>query len=73
MRAFCTTLNDSLDDDPRQKLRPNLARTIGTAEDRLDEERSWMAMDWLIRTYTPTWLTVAGLTRQHSSWRHDLQ
>jgi len=61
LRAFCTTLNDSLEDEPRQRLRPYLARTIGTADDELDEMRSWMAMDWLIRTYTCTWLGVAHL------------
>ena len=61
LRAFCTSLNDSLDDAPRQKLRPYLARTIGTADDGYDETRSWLAMDWLIRTYTPTWLAAAGL------------
>ena len=61
LRAFCTALNDSLEDEPRQRLRPYLARTIGTADDGLDEVRSWMAMDWLIRTYTRTWLGVAHL------------
>jgi hypothetical protein len=61
LRAFCTTLNDSLEDEPRQRLRPYLARTIGTSDDGLDEARSWLAMDWLIRTYTPTWLSVAHL------------
>jgi hypothetical protein len=61
LRAFCTALNDSLEDEPRQHLRPYLARTIGTGDDGLDEARSWMAMDWLIRTYTPTWLSVARL------------
>lgn len=62
LRAFCTALNDSLEHAPRQRLRPYLARTIGTADDALDEARSWMAMDWLIRVYTPTWLGVAHLT-----------
>jgi hypothetical protein len=62
LRAFCTALNDSLDEAPRQRLRPYLARTIGTAHDGLDEARSWMAMDWLIRVYTPTWLGLARLT-----------
>src|ERR1700744_1475634 len=61
LRAFCTALNDSLEQDPRQRLRPYLARTIGTADDGLDESRSWLAMDWLIRTYAPTWLSFAGL------------
>lgn len=61
LRAFCTTLNDSLEDEPRQRLRPYLTRTIGTADDGLDAARSWMAMDWLIRTYARTWLRVAHL------------
>jgi hypothetical protein len=62
LRAYCTALNDGLDDAPRQRLRPYLARTIGTADDGLDETRSWMAMDWLIRVYTPAWLGLARLT-----------
>jgi hypothetical protein len=61
LRAFCTALNDSLEDEPRQRLRPYLTRTIGTSGDGLDERRAWMAMDWLIRAYTPTWLSVAHL------------
>jgi hypothetical protein len=62
LRAYCTSLNDSLEDGPRQLLRPYLARTIGTADDGLDEERSWMALDWLIRTYAPAWLAAADMT-----------
>ncbi len=60
VRAFCTTFNDSLEEGPRQRLRPYLARTIGTAGDGLDEMRAWLAMDWVIRVYTPTWLAAAG-------------
>lgn len=62
LRAMCIALNDGLDQEPRQRLRPYLARTIGTAEDGLDTWRGWMAMDWLARTYTPAWLQLAGLT-----------
>jgi hypothetical protein len=61
LRAFCIALNDGLETRPRQRLRPFLARTIGTAEDGLDQQRAWMAMDWLIRKYTPTWLARAEL------------
>ncbi|MBV8987972.1 MAG: hypothetical protein JO372_05350 [Solirubrobacterales bacterium] len=61
LRAFCVALNDGLEDEPRQRLRPYLARTIGTSADGMDVARAWMAMDWLIRTYTPTWLAAAGL------------
>jgi hypothetical protein len=61
LRAICIALNDGLEDGPRQRLRPYLARTIGTAGDGLDPARSWQALDWLIRSYTPTWLALAGL------------
>jgi hypothetical protein len=61
LRAICIALNDSLEDGPRQRLRPYLTRTIGTADDGVDEARSWMAMDWLIRAYAPAWLRVGGL------------
>lgn len=61
LRAMCIALNDGLEHEPRQRLRPYLARTIGTSEDGLDMDRGWMAMDWLIRTYTPAWLHAAGL------------
>jgi hypothetical protein len=61
LRALCISLNDGLADGPRQRLRPYLTRTIGTAGDGLDEARAWLAMDWLVRTYTPAWLSLAGL------------
>jgi hypothetical protein len=62
LRAFCVALNDGLEENARQRLRPYLARTIGTRHDGLDEERSWMAMDWLIRVYACAWLELAGVT-----------
>jgi hypothetical protein len=62
LRAFCTSLNDGLEDIPRQRLRTYLPRTISTSGDGLDDRRGWMAMDWLIRVHTPTWLSAAGLT-----------
>lgn len=60
LRCYCFELNDSLPDQPRQKLRSYLARTIGTAGDGLDEQRAWMAADWLIRANAPAWLSLAG-------------
>lgn len=39
LRLFCISLNDRLTNDLRQKLRPYLARTIGTADDGRDQER----------------------------------
>jgi hypothetical protein len=61
LKSFCIAFNDGLPDDRRQRLRPYLARTIGTKGDGLDEKRAWMCTDWLIRVYTPTWLAKAGL------------
>jgi hypothetical protein len=61
LRALCISLNDGLPDGPRQRLRPYLTRTIGTAGDGLDEGRAWLAMDWLIRTYAPRWLSLVSL------------
>ena len=61
LRSMCIALNDGLDQGPRQRLRPYLTRTIGTAGDGLDTTRAWMAMDWLARLYTPAWLRLAGL------------
>jgi hypothetical protein len=61
VRALCVALNDGLDCAERQRLRPYLTRTIGTAADGLDESRAWMALDWLIGVYAPTWLHSAGL------------
>jgi hypothetical protein len=63
VRAVCIALNDELDHEPRQRLRPYLARTIGTSGDGLDVSRGWMALDWLIRDYTPCWLALAGLEK----------
>jgi hypothetical protein len=67
LRAFCRTLYEAMEDEPQQRLLPYLGRTIRTADDGLDETRSWMALDWLIRVYAPTWVDAAGLP--HSATR----
>ena len=55
--AFGRTLNDGLDDERRQRLIPFIPRLVGTAGDpEGDEARAWMATDWLVRVFTPTWL-----------------
>lgn len=59
LRAICIALNDGLEDAPRQRLRPYLARTIGTTGDGRDPERAWLALDWLIRSFAPAWLQTA--------------
>ena len=60
--AFLRSWNDALDDETRQKLKPYAAKVIGTAGDGKDEQRAWMAVDWMSRTYLPVWLDLAGLS-----------
>lgn len=67
--AFGRELNDVLPDDKRQRLVPLVPLIVGTADDGHDEERGLMALDWLIRTYTPAWLDLAGLTDEAQELR----
>src|SRR5258708_6555168 len=59
--TYGRALNYVLPDGPRQQLRPLIPPLPGTAGDGKDETRSYIALDWLIRTYTPAWLDLAGL------------
>jgi hypothetical protein len=60
--AFMRAWNDSLNDEQRQMLRPYIRRLVGTAAGKEAEaERAWLAIDWYVRVFTPTWLEVAGL------------
>jgi hypothetical protein len=72
LAAFARSRNDALDDAPRQRLRPYLARTIGSAGDGLDERRAWQCADWLVRTCVPALLEHAGLEDEALAlWRSD--
>jgi hypothetical protein len=60
--SFMRAWNDGMDDDDRQRLKPYARRAIGTVGTEADEQkRGWMATDWIIRTYAPKWLQLAGL------------
>ena len=69
LAEFGRNLNDVLPDDTRQQLVPFVALLPGTAGDGLDEARSYLALDWLIRVYTPTWLELAGLADEARALR----
>ena len=66
LRRFAMSLNDQWDDEQRQKLRPYLVRCIGTAGDGRTEERGWLAMDWLIREFTPAFLDLRPELAHHA-------
>ena len=61
LAAFARSRNDSLDDRARQRLRPYLARMIGTADDGLDEWRAQLCTDWLVETCVPALIAHAGI------------
>lgn len=62
LAAFTIKLNDTLDDEERQRLRPYAVRQLGTQGDSQDEARRLLALDWIIRVHTPAFLAAAGLT-----------
>lgn len=66
-------LNDHLPDDLRQRLIPLIPRMVGTADDGLDEAREQLALDWLFRTYVPTWLDLIGLGEHSTTLRNTPQ
>ena len=67
--AFLRSWNDSLqsDADRDRLLKPLIPQLVGTRNSTLEERRSLMAADWLVRVHTPTWLRLAGLTSQVES------
>jgi hypothetical protein len=64
--AFLRAWNDTLPDSDRNRLlKPYVLRLVGSAGTKAQEDaRAWMCLDWLVRTYTPAWLRVAGLNDQ---------
>jgi hypothetical protein len=68
--AALRSLNDSLGDDDRQVLKPYIFRVIGTkGSGALSLRRSWMAIDWVVREYTPAWMELAKLTDDANALR----
>ncbi len=65
--AFMRGWNDSLpsDEDRTRLLLPFVPAIVGTKGlAALEERRSLMAADWLVRVHTPAWLRLAGLKDQ---------
>jgi hypothetical protein len=61
LTGYAMNLNDQWNDQARQQLKPFIPRLPGTAGDGADERRGYLALDWLVRTFTPAWLDLAGL------------
>jgi hypothetical protein len=69
LTGYAVSLNDLLPTSTRQLLVPMVPRIVGTATDGQDEARGYLALDWLIRTYTAAWLDLAGLTAEATALR----
>ena len=67
--AFLRSWNDGLPSDAERDrlLKPLIRSLVGTRNKNLEERRSLMAADWLVRVYTPAWLRLAGLVSQAES------
>lgn len=68
--AVLRHVNDGMTFSELQTLKPFIRRVIGTRTTDADELiRAWMTTDWLVRTFAPAWLDVAGLTAEATSLR----
>lgn len=68
--AFIRRMNDNLpDDDTRTRLLgPLVPRIVGTrSTPEVERRRSLMALDWLIREYTPAWLDLTPALADHAA------
>jgi hypothetical protein len=68
LTSFMARWNDGLpsDEDRDRLLKPLIPRLLGTAGDGHADERSWLAVDWLIRVYTPAWLATVPALVEHA-------
>ena len=72
LAGYFAGLNDTArSQEERDALKPYLWRAIGTSDDGREVERSWMALDWLVRVQTPTWLEAGGLQEQAAALRAE--
>jgi hypothetical protein len=65
--AFMRRWNDGLrsDEDRKRLLAPLIPKLVGSAAgDEIELKRAYLAVDWVIRVMSPTWLELAGLTEQ---------
>lgn len=61
--TFLRSWGDDLNNKDRQTLKQYVPRLIGSkGTPEQEDTREWMVLDWLVRTYTPTWLRFAGLS-----------
>ena len=68
--AFLRSLNDRMDDESRQKLKPYIVRLVGSrGTPEVEKRRAWMCADWLVRDELPFLLDMAKLSEEAKKLR----
>ena len=72
--TFMRAWNDDLPDADRDRLlRPVVLRLVGSRSTKeVKVRRSWLAMDWLVRTNAPAWLRLTPALVPHADALTDL-
>ena len=72
--AFMRAWNDDLPEADRDRLlRPLVRRLVGSrSTPEVEARRSWLAMDWLVRTHAPAWLQLVPALVPHADVLTDL-
>ena len=64
IRAFMISWNDGIEGDSERNrlLRDLIPICVGTnTSERDSDRRGWICVDWIVRTYVPKWIRLAGL------------
>ena len=70
LSTFVRTWNDSLrtNEERSRLLKPFVPRLIAPkATPEVEKARSLLALDWLVRTFLPTWLEQVDALREHAA------
>jgi len=68
--AFVIAWNDALptDEDRNRLLKPLIPRLVGSRSTKaVEKQRSYLALDWLIRVQTPAWLELRDDLKPHAA------
>jgi hypothetical protein len=73
--SFMRAWNDGLPSDAERDrlLKPLISSIIDTkSTSEVEERRSYLALDWLVRVYTPKWLDLVASLASHAKALRDL-
>jgi len=76
LTAFLMAWNDGLPSDAERDrlLKPLIEQIVDTRSTKaVEERRSYMALDWLIRVHTPKWLDLVPTLAPHAKALRDLE